>query len=159
MFAWSGARAEAQQPAHKTGARRLPPRSALSTRNPHLTHSTPPNTHSAHSPLIIQVRGYVLYRNGQYAEVDYPLDGAAPDVAGCSFHHGRFVQRLRGAAAGAAGATVREATVRALVNGERESLLHAGLLRLLLLVCDVWERRLWWSLFSILPATNHHRQP
>jgi hypothetical protein len=38
-------------------------------------------------------------------------------VAGRSFHHGRFVQRLRHAATAVPGVTVRGATVRRLLNG------------------------------------------
>jgi squalene monooxygenase len=63
------------------------------------------------------VYGYALYKNGRYACVKYPVEGHGPDVAGRSFHHGRFVQRLRYAAAGAPGVTAREATVRRLLNG------------------------------------------
>jgi len=40
------------------------------------------------------------------------------DVAGRSFHHGRFVQRLRGAAAACPTLTVREASVRRLVGAD-----------------------------------------
>ena len=66
-----------------------------------------------------QVFGYALYKGGRYARVKYPTEGYSGDVAGRSFHHGRFVQRLRHAAAGVPGVTAREGTVRRLLNRER----------------------------------------
>ncbi|KAI8470182.1 MAG: SE-domain-containing protein [Monoraphidium minutum] len=65
-----------------------------------------------------KVYGYALYKAGRYACIKYPMDGYSPDVAGRSFHHGRFVQRLRYAAAGMPGVTAREATVRRLLNDQ-----------------------------------------
>jgi hypothetical protein len=64
-----------------------------------------------------QVFGYALYKNGRYASIKYPIEGYGLDVAGRSFHHGRFVQQLRLAAAAMPGVTAREATVRRLLNG------------------------------------------
>ncbi|KIZ01653.1 squalene monooxygenase [Monoraphidium neglectum] len=66
-----------------------------------------------------EVYGYALYKNGRYACIKYPMEGLGPDVAGRSFHHGRFVQQLRYAAAGTVGVTAREATVRRLLNDAR----------------------------------------
>lgn len=40
-------------------------------------------------------------------------------MAGRSFHHGRFVQKLRHRAASQPTVVCREATVRKLINGER----------------------------------------
>jgi squalene monooxygenase len=94
-----------------------------------------------------RVEGYALHMAGRYARVAYPLDGTAggasaaaaaaaangngaatsasrpqhplgADVAGRSFHHGRFVQRLRAAAASCPTLTIREATVRRLVGAD-----------------------------------------
>jgi squalene monooxygenase len=87
-----------------------------------------------------RVEGYALHMSGRYARVAYPLDGpmgaaaaaingaGAPappapaplgaDVAGRSFHHGRFVQRLRAAAASCPTLTIREASVRRLIGAD-----------------------------------------
>lgn len=65
-----------------------------------------------------QVQGYAIYKDGQYAAVRYPTEGYTADVAGRSFHHGRFVQKLRQRAAAQPSVTCREATVRKLINGE-----------------------------------------
>lgn len=65
-----------------------------------------------------QVHGYAIYKSGKYAIVKYPTEGYTADVAGRSFHHGRFVQRLRTRAAAQPSVTCREATVRRLINGE-----------------------------------------
>jgi hypothetical protein len=70
----------------------------------------------------LQVHGYAIYKNGEYAAVRYPTEGYSADVAGRSFHHGRFVQKLRLRAATQQSITCREATVRRLINGEQEQL-------------------------------------
>ncbi|KAL0365673.1 UNVERIFIED_CONTAM: Squalene monooxygenase SE1 [Sesamum angustifolium] len=46
-----------------------------------------------------QVYGYALYKEGKYAKLTYPLQEFSSDVSGRSFHHGRFIQRLREKAA------------------------------------------------------------
>ena len=46
-----------------------------------------------------RVLGYVLYKDGKSVELPYPLENCHPDVAGRSFHYGRFVQRIREKAA------------------------------------------------------------
>lgn len=46
-----------------------------------------------------QVYGYALYKEGKYAKLTYPLQDYSSDVSGRSFHHGRFIQRLREKAA------------------------------------------------------------
>lgn len=66
----------------------------------------------------LQVHGYALYKDGQYAPVKYPTDGYSSDVAGRSFHHGCFVQKLRHKAAAQPSVTCRQAFVRGLINGE-----------------------------------------
>lgn len=65
-----------------------------------------------------RVVGYAMFKGGRNATVAYPTEGFAGDVAGRSFHNGRFVQRLREAAARAPGVTVRQGTVRGLVDDE-----------------------------------------
>lgn len=47
----------------------------------------------------LQVYGYALMKKGKFSCVRYPVDDYAFDVAGRSFHHGRFVQKLRAKAA------------------------------------------------------------
>ena len=66
--------------------------------------------------------GYCIFKNGEQAKLLYPKEGFETDVSGRSFTHGRFVQRLRHAAASAPGVTVRQGTVRRLLNGEVLSL-------------------------------------
>lgn len=64
-----------------------------------------------------QVYGYCMFKGGAEAKVGYPTEGFEGDVAGRSFHNGRFVQRLREAAAAAPGVTLRQGTVRRLLSG------------------------------------------
>lgn len=68
--------------------------------------------------MYLQVQGYAIFKDGKYAAVKYPTEGYSQDVAGRSFHHGRFVQKLRQRAAAQPSVVCREATVRKLVNGE-----------------------------------------
>lgn len=67
-----------------------------------------------------KVIGYCMFKNQKEAKVDYPLEEHADDVAGRSFHHGRFVQKLRQAASRAPNVTIRQASVRRLVNDKGE---------------------------------------
>ena len=60
-----------------------------------------------------------MIKEGREAKVAYPCEGQADDVAGRSFHHGRFVQQLRLAAATQATVTIRQGFVRKLLNGKR----------------------------------------
>ncbi|KAK0601121.1 hypothetical protein LWI29_021408 [Acer saccharum] len=46
-----------------------------------------------------QVYGYALYKDGKSTKLSYPLEGFKSDVAGRSFHNGRFIQRMREKAA------------------------------------------------------------
>ena len=71
-------------------------------------------------PLVpcSQVYGYCMYKNGEEAKLAYPTEGFEGDVSGRSFHNGRFVQRLRQAAASVPSLTVRQAMVKRLLNGE-----------------------------------------
>lgn len=46
-----------------------------------------------------RVFGYALYKDGKSTKLPYPLEDFHPDVAGRSFHHGRFIQRMREKAA------------------------------------------------------------
>jgi squalene monooxygenase len=67
-----------------------------------------------------RVKGYCMFKDGAVAKVAYPLEGFGDDVAGRSFHHGRFVQRLRQAAAACNNVTVRQGVVKCLVNDQGE---------------------------------------
>ena len=58
-----------------------------------------------------------MFREGKEARVRYPTQGHSEDVAGRSFHNGRFVQRLRLAAASQPSVTVRQGTVTRLLDG------------------------------------------
>ncbi|KAF8446604.1 squalene epoxidase-domain-containing protein [Terfezia claveryi] len=65
----------------------------------------------------IKVNGYEVIYHGKGVHIPYPPDpetGLQPQ--GRSFHHGRFVQKLRGAAARAQNVTVLEATVKDLLK-------------------------------------------
>lgn len=68
-----------------------------------------------------RVYGYCMFKGGREAKVAYPVEGYSDDVAGRSFHNGRFVQRLRQAAAAQPTVSVRQATVRRLINGMQSS--------------------------------------
>ena len=62
-----------------------------------------------------KVYGYAMYKDDGEALVGYPLEGRGDDVAGRSFHNGRFVMRLREAAKGCPNVDVRQATVKKLL--------------------------------------------
>ncbi|KAI8331904.1 squalene epoxidase-domain-containing protein [Chlamydoabsidia padenii] len=51
--------------------------------------------------------GYSIYRDGQYIQVPYPSDGHQKAM-GMSFHHGRFIQKLRQEAKNTNNVTVME---------------------------------------------------
>ncbi len=42
-----------------------------------------------------KVFGYALYKDGKDTTLSYPLEKYSSDVAGRSFHNGRFIQRMR----------------------------------------------------------------
>ena len=67
-----------------------------------------------------KVYGYCMFKNGEEAKVGYPLKGMGEDVAGRSFHHGRFVQKLRQAASACPTVTVRQGIVKRLINDKGE---------------------------------------
>nr|DAD48242.1 TPA_asm: hypothetical protein HUJ06_018179 [Nelumbo nucifera] len=46
-----------------------------------------------------RVFGYALFKDGKNTRIPYPLERFHSDVSGRSFHHGRFIQRLREKAA------------------------------------------------------------
>ena len=63
-----------------------------------------------------KVYGYAMYKDDGEALVGYPLEGEGDDVAGRSFHNGRFVMRLREAAMGLREVDCRQATVKKLLS-------------------------------------------
>lgn len=63
-----------------------------------------------------------MFKDGEQAKVGYPTEGFDGDVAGRSFHNGRFVQRLREAAAGVPSVSLRQGIAKRLLN--RELLTH-----------------------------------
>ena len=46
-----------------------------------------------------RVFGYAIFKDGKSAKLPYPLENFPSDVAGRSFHHGRFIQKMREKAA------------------------------------------------------------
>jgi len=46
-----------------------------------------------------RVVGYALFKDGKSTNVSYPLKNFHSDVAGRSFHNGRFIQKMREKAA------------------------------------------------------------
>ena len=66
----------------------------------------------------MQVYGYCMFKDDKEAKVGYPTEGFDGDVAGRSFHNGRFVQRLREAAASVPSITLRQGIAKRLLNGE-----------------------------------------
>jgi squalene monooxygenase len=46
-----------------------------------------------------RVLGYALFKDGRNTKLAYPLEKFHSDVAGRSFHNGRFIQRMRQKAA------------------------------------------------------------
>ncbi len=63
-----------------------------------------------------KVYGYAMYKDDGEALVGYPLEGKGSDVAGRSFHNGRFVMRLREAAQSRQEVDCRQATVKKLLD-------------------------------------------
>lgn len=46
-----------------------------------------------------RILGYALFKDGKNTSLSYPLEKFHADVAGRSFHNGRFIQRMREKAA------------------------------------------------------------
>ncbi|XP_068343407.1 squalene epoxidase 3-like [Pyrus communis] len=66
-----------------------------------------------------RVVGYVLFKDGKNTRLTYPLERFHSDVAGRSFHNGRFIQRMREKAAKLPNVQLEQGTVTSLleVNG------------------------------------------
>ncbi|KAJ0046096.1 hypothetical protein Pint_04745 [Pistacia integerrima] len=63
-----------------------------------------------------QVFGYALYKDGKSNKVSYPLENFNSDVAGRSFHNGRFIQRMREKAASQSNVRLEQGTVTSLIE-------------------------------------------
>lgn len=63
-----------------------------------------------------KVYGYALYKDGKDTRLSYPLEKFHKDVAGRSFHHGRFIKRLREKAASLPNVRLEQGTVTSLVE-------------------------------------------
>nr|AMT75534.1 squalene epoxidase [Panax sokpayensis] len=63
-----------------------------------------------------RVFGYALYMDGKNTRLSYPLEKFHSDVAGRSFHNGRFVQRMREKAASLPNVRMEQGTVTSLVE-------------------------------------------
>ncbi|XP_074583928.1 squalene monooxygenase SE1-like [Curcuma longa] len=61
-----------------------------------------------------RVVGYTLFKDGKRTRLSYPLEKLHADVAGRSFHNGRFIQRMREKAASLANVQLEQGTVTSL---------------------------------------------
>ncbi|KAI8070026.1 squalene epoxidase-domain-containing protein [Gongronella butleri] len=65
----------------------------------------------------VPCHGYAVFRDGELVEIPYPVNPETGALAvGKSFHHGRFVNKLRIAAKAAKNVTVIEATASSLIK-------------------------------------------
>ncbi|XXG56812.1 hypothetical protein AAC387_Pa03g4131 [Persea americana] len=73
-----------------------------------------------------RVLGYALFKDGKSTRVSYPLDKFHSDVAGRSFHNGRFIQRMREKASSLPNVTLEQGTVTSLLeeNGTVNGVLY-----------------------------------
>eukprot|EP00250_Pteridium_aquilinum_P016502 c23133_g2_i1 orf=469-2115(-) len=63
-----------------------------------------------------RVNGYALFYEGKDTKVGYPLEGYGVDVAGRSFHNGRFIQRMREKASQLPSVTLQQGTALSLIE-------------------------------------------
>ncbi|CAA7027851.1 unnamed protein product [Microthlaspi erraticum] len=63
-----------------------------------------------------RVLGYALFKDGKQAKVSYPLETLDSDVAGRSFHNGRFVHKLREKATSHSKVRLEQGTVTSLLE-------------------------------------------
>ncbi|XP_047167070.1 squalene monooxygenase SE1-like isoform X1 [Vigna umbellata] len=63
-----------------------------------------------------QVFGYALFKDGKHIRLSYPLEKFHSDVAGRSFHNGRFIQRMREKAASLPNVRLEQGTVTSLLE-------------------------------------------
>lgn len=63
-----------------------------------------------------RVFGYALFKDGKRTRLSYPLEKFHSDVAGRSFHNGRFIQRMREKAASLPNVKLEQGTVTSLLE-------------------------------------------
>ncbi|KAM7518446.1 hypothetical protein LguiB_017408 [Lonicera macranthoides] len=63
-----------------------------------------------------RVFGYALFKDGRNTRLSYPLEKFHSDVAGRSFHNGRFIQKMRGKAASLSNVKLEQGTVTSLLE-------------------------------------------
>ncbi|XP_035547378.1 squalene epoxidase 3-like [Juglans regia] len=63
-----------------------------------------------------RVHGYALFKDGKNARMSYPLEKFHSNVAGRSFHNGRFIQRMRKKAATLLNVRLQQGTVTSLLE-------------------------------------------
>ncbi|GFY90973.1 squalene epoxidase 2 [Actinidia rufa] len=63
-----------------------------------------------------RVLGYALFKDGRNTRLSYPLENFHSDVAGRSFHNGRFIQRMREKAATLPNVRLEQGTVTSLLE-------------------------------------------
>uniref|UniRef100_A0A453IKN5 Squalene monooxygenase n=3 Tax=Aegilops tauschii subsp. strangulata TaxID=200361 RepID=A0A453IKN5_AEGTS len=63
-----------------------------------------------------RVLGYALFKDGKNTKLSYPLEKFHSDVAGRSFHNGRFIQRMREKAASLPNVQLEQGTVTSLLE-------------------------------------------
>ncbi|KAL5753191.1 hypothetical protein ACOSQ2_023698 [Xanthoceras sorbifolium] len=63
-----------------------------------------------------RVLGYALFKDGKNTRLSYPLEKFHSDVAGRSFHNGRFIQRMREKAATLPDVRIEQGTVTSLLE-------------------------------------------
>ncbi|PIN13039.1 Squalene monooxygenase [Handroanthus impetiginosus] len=63
-----------------------------------------------------RVLGYALFKDGKRTKLSYPLEKFHSDVAGRSFHNGRFIQRMREKAATLPNVQLEQGTVTSLLE-------------------------------------------
>ncbi|KAK6923178.1 Squalene epoxidase, partial [Dillenia turbinata] len=63
-----------------------------------------------------RVLGYALFKDGKNTRVSYPLEKFHSDVAGRSFHNGRFIQRMREKASALPNVWMEQGTVTSLLE-------------------------------------------
>ncbi|KAJ4823020.1 Squalene epoxidase 1 [Turnera subulata] len=63
-----------------------------------------------------RVFGYALFKHGKSTKLSYPLGNFHADVSGRSFHHGRFIQRMRSKAATQSNVRLEQGTVTSLLE-------------------------------------------
>ncbi|OMO56313.1 Aromatic-ring hydroxylase-like protein [Corchorus olitorius] len=63
-----------------------------------------------------QIYGYALFKDGKSTKLAYPLQHVESDVAGRSFHNGRFIQRMREKASTLPNVKLEQGTVTSLIT-------------------------------------------